>query len=509
MKAVEQKFIKKKILLSGWIDLGPIGRHGLSFINTLKKDPRNEIWLDSDYVEASSLAKIIDDMADIRFTNGKYQEFDFLIYFHVLGITPNDEWYDKALLKNSKIKICYPVFDGTVPPLEWVEKINSNFDICCSPSEYVSHNLRRWGVTIDCFGLECCVLIENILKCKQKKTNKFRFGCISGNEARKNLKFLVKSFAETFSKNEPVELFIHSCDRPNLLTPYNELLDAVEEANKRSNVILHSDFVSQKDMDDIWSSFDAYVIPQRNTGYYTTPLEGLACGLPIILSDIPVHQELAKHIQVKDSLFFAPHPLYVPEFHFVFDYRNIGVSFASSHENYKKYFREIYEKRNILNSQNLVEERKKSAKLFLPENLSKKHNIIIHPSKIALAKTVSHLDADGTFFMSEKLAKKYEAFGFGKFADVKDLYQETIYPEEQDPVFQALERTAVESQKIWLKLYEKRNLVTPQYGINDSKWMKKLLRRSETSGVTRLPRFIYKAFSLYCKTKTLFKRKKH
>lgn len=43
--------------------------------------------------------------------------------------------------------------------------------------------------------------------------------------------------------------------------------------------------------------------------------------------------------------------------------------------------------------------------------------------------------------------------------------------------------------------------------IINSKWMKKLLRRSETSGVTRLPRFIYKAFSLYCKTKTLFKRK--
>lgn len=40
-----------------------------------------------------------------------------------------------------------------------------------------------------------------------------------------------------------------------------------------------------------------------------------------------------------------------------------------------------------------------------------------------------------------------------------------------------------------------------------SKWMKKLLYRAEKSGVTRLPRFVYKAFSLYCKTKKLFKRK--
>lgn len=43
--------------------------------------------------------------------------------------------------------------------------------------------------------------------------------------------------------------------------------------------------------------------------------------------------------------------------------------------------------------------------------------------------------------------------------------------------------------------------------ILSSKWMKKLLHRAEKSGVNRLPRFVYRAFSLYCKTKKLFKRK--
>lgn len=44
--------------------------------------------------------------------------------------------------------------------------------------------------------------------------------------------------------------------------------------------------------------------------------------------------------------------------------------------------------------------------------------------------------------------------------------------------------------------------------IISSKWMKRLLKRSEKSGVTRLPYFIYKAFSLYCKTKSIFKKGK-
>lgn len=44
--------------------------------------------------------------------------------------------------------------------------------------------------------------------------------------------------------------------------------------------------------------------------------------------------------------------------------------------------------------------------------------------------------------------------------------------------------------------------------ILSSKWMKKLLARAEKAGVTRLPRFIYKTFSLYCKVKTIFKRGK-
>ena len=167
-------------------------------------------------------------------------------------------------------------------------------------------------------------------------------------------------------------------------------------------------------------------------------------------------------------------------------------------------FKIVFEKRKEFSAQTLVDERKKNAYKISAEGLSSLYNYMINPEKIALAEKVSHLDADGTFFMSKKLAKKYETFGFGIVHNIEDTYQETSYPEEKSLVFQALEKTAVESQRIWLKKY----IENKKFIMIQSKWMKKLLARAEKAGVTRLPRFIYKTFSLYCKVKTIFKRGK-
>ena len=498
---------KTTILLAGAWDLGPIGRHGLSFLSTLLKDERNKIYVDIDYTNSQTRKLLKDfflkDFDKINFTNdlSKNFEFDFLIYFHVLGINPSTNWFEPALQKRSKIKICYPVFDGTVPPLEWVDKINDNFDICLSPSEYCAHNLKRHGVNIDCLGLECVVLIDDFLSIQREQKSMFRFGCVSGNEARKNLIFLVKSFAQTFKKDDPVELFIHAVDRPNIITPFDCLLEVVEECQKTANIILSNEFISHSEMLKIWKSFDAYVIPQKNTGYYTTPLEALACGIPVILSDIPVHKELQNYVPQKDNLFFVKHQIYTPEYHFIFDYRNIGVSFDSTEELYKKAFKELYATRNQLYSNEQIMQRKTYASKFTATGLSKKHNIVFHPENIVLS-SKSHISVETeTFYISEKLYQKYAKLGFGNNKTNISYDDKNIdYPEENSPEFQAIEKCAVSSQKIWLKIYKDNN-------ISSSKWMKKLLSRAEKAGVTRLPRFIYKFFSLYCKIKSLKKKR--
>jgi len=449
---------KISILLSGYWDLGPIGRHGLSFLSTLILDDRFSIYIDSSYINSKSISIIKEfsgkNYEKIQFSEDKDENFtyDFSLYFHVLGITPSDDWFHKAHLKKSIIKICYPVFDGTVPPLEWIEKINKNFDICLTPSKYVAHNLCRHGVTIDCLNLECVVFINEFINfpIKKQKT-KFRFGLVSGLEARKNIEFIVRSFSKAFSKADDVELFIHSVDRKDLLADYGELKKIVSELQNQCNVILHEDFVSHVEMQKIYQSFDAYVIPQRNTGYFTTPIEALACGIPVILSDIPVHRELEEYFENNNSLFFVPHKKLVPEYHFVFDYRNLGVSFDANEKDYVDIFKLIYEQRNSLCSEELAIKRKKYASNFTEKALTKAHSYVFKPNVIA-ENDKSYISNDGIFSMSKSLMKKYRLI----YSDIKSInfnykhIKRKFYIEEKDPVFQAIEYCALKSQNIYL-----------------------------------------------------------
>lgn len=500
--------MKNKILIAGHVSLDPLGRHAISFLKTLLSNSKNEIYLENSYLlkDISTLEEFFSDdlkSGKLKFSDDVKYDFpyDFLIFTDSISLNPSQYWEARLFKRNTKIKICYPVYDGSVPPLHWINVIN-RFDICLCPSEYCAHNLRRYGVTIDCFGLECAVLIEDFLKITPlKKADKtFRFGSIGASDFRKNMPLLMRSFSQAFSKHDDVELFIHSSYGKDITCDDN-ILKVYEECKEKSNITLQLKKISHQEMSDLWASFDAYISPQTTTGYFTTPLEACAVGLPVILSDIHPHLELKKFIPESNNLFFVPHNKISTAFHWIFDYRQLGCKFDADEIDYIKVFKSVFEKRKELSAPTLINKRKENAYKISAEALAPLYNYLINPAKIALAKKISHLDVDGIFFMTEELAKKYETLGFGKVQNIKDTYQETYYPEEEASVFQALEKTAVESQMIWLKKQKVKEC------IENSKWMKKLLSRAEKSGVTRLPRFVYKAFSLYCKTKTLFKRK--
>lgn len=509
---------KVSILLSGAWDLGPIGRHGLSFLSTLIQNNENTIYIDRDYTDTNAILLIKNFLGEnyekVKFSDSMDNNFvyDFSLYFHVLGVAINDEWYKAAHNKKSHIKICYPVFDATVPPVEWIEKINKNFDLCLTPSRYVAHNFRRYGVTIDCFGLECVVLIDDFINIKKFSSNKiFRFGCVSGFEARKNIPFLARSFSKAFTKKDNVELFIHSVDRKNLLTDYGEFKKVIYDLQKTCNIILHDQFVSHQEMMEIWSSFDAYAIAQRSTGYYTTPLEAMACGIPVILSDIPVHRELEQHVISDNNLFFVPHKILVPEYHFVFDYRNIGVAFDGYEEDYAFQFKYVYENRDILCTKYLKEQRKRCALQFTSNGLAILHNFIFHPKNIVESQ-YPRLSKDGVFFMSHRLKEKYASL-YKAFSQDKilDDYLCASYPEEKFSDFKAIELCALSSQNIYLKMQihtknEQHNVSVKQVenGIMASKWHKKLIQKAKKYNINRVPRFIYGIFYLYCKIKKFF-----
>lgn len=299
---------KLKILISGTVNYSPIGRHALSFIAALAGNDLVELYIDPDYLNKESCHILSErfDALSYRFHDNDRLIYDFVIFTYVLGLYPDEMWHRKCLRKNARKRICYPVFDGSVPPLEWIDRINKDFDICLTPSEYCARNLVRYGVHIACTNLECAVLIDEMLALHPTNATgngKFRFGCISANETRKNLPFLVASFAETFAGNDDVELFIHTFDRNDLTCPMEKLVATCRRYEHDCHIRLSTGFIPQHEIIRLWSTFQAYICPQSATGYFTTPVEALATGIPCILSDIPVHRELKSRVNTENNLF--------------------------------------------------------------------------------------------------------------------------------------------------------------------------------------------------------------
>jgi len=84
--------IKPKILISGPLNYGPIGRHAISFAETLIKNENNQIFIDQywfdnscyDEIEKNNLKLFFQTNSIDVIENHSNTEYDFLIYTGVL-----------------------------------------------------------------------------------------------------------------------------------------------------------------------------------------------------------------------------------------------------------------------------------------------------------------------------------------------------------------------------------------------------------------------------------------
>lgn len=501
----------KKILIAGHCSLDPLGRHSISFLNNFLKDDRNEIYVERSYLldDYATITKFFSKEIEnkrIKYINwnDSNEIFDFLVFTDSISLIPGQNWKQRLFNIKAKIKICYPVFDGSVPPLHWIDVINK-FDICLCTSEYCAHNLRRYGVKIDCFCLQCSILIDDLLNLDVniKKNNKcIRFGTIGASDFRKNIPMLMRSFASSFTKKDNVELFIHS-SYGNDITCSDEIMDTYEECSKNCNIILDLKKISHESMIDLWKSFDVYVSPQTTTGYFTTPLEACAVGIPVILSDIHPHLELRKIIPEENNLFYVSHDKLSLAFHWVFDYRPLGCKFDAEENKYSEVLKDVFSRINEINNKKNQKIRKKYASQISSALQYKLYNLLINPEHICITNKISSLDQN-VFFMSRRLFDKYKRYwGYKVNYSTINYPEESCYIEETNPVFVALENASVESQKIYLKKCNK----IQNNEILTSIWMKKIFDRSRKYGISYMPKFLYKEFSLYCKIKKILNRK--
>jgi glycosyltransferase involved in cell wall biosynthesis len=102
---------------------------------------------------------------------------------------------------------------------------------------------------------------------------------------RKNVPFLIRAFDRA---ELPAELLLVGRADDDLA----EVRDEVERARHGDRIRLVED-VSDQELDALYRSALALVMPSRYEGFGFTPLEAMARDCPVLASDIPAHREIS------------------------------------------------------------------------------------------------------------------------------------------------------------------------------------------------------------------------
>ena len=109
-------------------------------------------------------------------------------------------------------------------------------------------------------------------------------------KAAKNYEYLLKAFA--FLKNYPVMLDIYGNTNHHL---YEGLQSEIDYHSLKVSFKGAIDNVREK-----LNDYDLFIMSSKNEGFGIVVIEAMACGLPVLLSDIPVMRE----ITLENALFF-------------------------------------------------------------------------------------------------------------------------------------------------------------------------------------------------------------
>lgn len=211
----------------------------------------------------------------------------------VLNETNHHYFYDNY----DGLKIAYNVWETTKQPDDFFNRLKS-FDQVWVPSEWQRQCTIEQGISAD----KVKVVPEGVDTQMYKPINRvvskpldrpFRFVLVGRWDYRKSTLEIIKTFTETFSKNENVELVI-SVDNPFAS-------DGLETTEKRLEHfgILHSNIkivhhLSKEDYIQLLKGADAFLSCARSEGWNLPLIEAMACGVPSIYSNWGGQLEFAK-----------------------------------------------------------------------------------------------------------------------------------------------------------------------------------------------------------------------
>jgi glycosyltransferase involved in cell wall biosynthesis len=98
-------------------------------------------------------------------------------------------------------------------------------------------------------------------------------------DTRKNIPTLIRAFAQA-TKEVPHSLIIAGKKDHQHRQTWQEIID-----QKVQDKVIHIDYIETNDMSAIYSAASLFVFPSTYEGWGIPPLEAMACGTPVIVSD--------------------------------------------------------------------------------------------------------------------------------------------------------------------------------------------------------------------------------
>jgi glycosyltransferase involved in cell wall biosynthesis len=190
------------------------------------------------------------------------------------------------------MRLVHLAWEESAIPDTLTDLINLHLDGVLVPSTYSKCVIRNSGVrapiavighAVDHSGVLPRAISERAKRGPVTHSLPFTFLHISSGLARKGIEELITSFCLTFSSRDPVLLVIKTFDNPeNTIDAWVERLTGQSKYSPAIQVI--SEELDQREMDFLYQVSDALVLPTRGEGFNLPAAEGLARGLPVIVT---------------------------------------------------------------------------------------------------------------------------------------------------------------------------------------------------------------------------------
>ena len=176
------------------------------------------------------------------------------------------------------------------------------------------------------------LLEKNICKKKlysTKNQNKFIIGIVQANNSRKRLDLAIESF-NLFNTYNPNSLLVIKTTKVNIYEYKEPSFVNLLDYGDNNNIIIIDDFINEKQLCDLYNSFDLMINTTDAEGFGLTVFEGALCGT---LSILPYHSSFTSLLPNYEDYDIPPYCV---------DYLEIPYEYARTTLNYTNQSRGLY-----------------------------------------------------------------------------------------------------------------------------------------------------------------------